>query len=401
MGVYSLKFKKTFILDFLLVFLLVLSGGSVAFVFYRNFFTLLLFGVILFKVINKSRFSKINFYSFLLNSFLLIVFLAFNFVSGIPGQGIQKFTFIFFNFLIALLILLSFKNTDNLLNTLRLILRVIMYHSLINFILYPVLKGGLVTIVNPFNDYTCSHFLYLFYYSYHNEMGLFCRNQGLFWEPGVLQIFLNLLFFLEVFIFKNNKKWMLLIMVIAILTTYSTTGFLILALQLLIYFKGIIRKKPFILPIVILLFIPFIYLMQANVEEKLYGDRASSSQIRFFDFFQQLLIIKENPITGLGLDDQIYAKSRANYVLNMEGIEFNSLEKGSTNSVLFLFAAGGIPFSLFLLYSLYKQNIIKNHKKLFFTLMILSLMGEPVFFKPFFLVFVVAGNFQIFKFSKI
>ena len=31
------------------------------------------------------------------------------------------------------------------------------------------------------------------------------RNQGLFWEPGVLQFFLNILFFLEAFIIKRNR----------------------------------------------------------------------------------------------------------------------------------------------------------------------------------------------------
>ena len=61
----------------------------------------------------------------------------------------------------------------------------------------------------------------------------FCRNQGLFWEPGVLQIFLNLFFFLEAFIYKRNR-WLLIIGFV-ILGTYSTTGILILIGQLAIF----------------------------------------------------------------------------------------------------------------------------------------------------------------------
>ena len=85
-----------------------------------------------------------------------------------------------------------------------------MYHSLLNFFAYPFIKGDLLVITNPFNEYTCSTFHYLFYYMpSRNELSsfssLFCRNQGLFWEPGVLQIFLNLLFFIDAFVNKSQK----------------------------------------------------------------------------------------------------------------------------------------------------------------------------------------------------
>ena len=31
------------------------------------------------------------------------------------------------------------------------------------------------------------------------------RNQGLFWEPGVLQLFINVLLYMSLFVYKNIK----------------------------------------------------------------------------------------------------------------------------------------------------------------------------------------------------
>ena len=76
---------------------------------------------------------------------------------------------------------------------------------------------------------------YLFYYSVKdgsaiNLFGLdIHRNAGIFWEPGILQIYLNILFFLEVSVFKRNKSLLALIIIgilsyssNKIIPTYST-----------------------------------------------------------------------------------------------------------------------------------------------------------------------------------
>ena len=72
------------------------------------------------------------------------------------------------------------------------------------------------------------------------------------------------------------------------------------------------------------------------------------------------------PITGVGLDDQVYKIKRAEYALNIDLLEYESLEKGSSNSLLFMMAAGGIPFTLYLLYCLFKQSIVQQKKSIIF-----------------------------------
>ena len=378
--------KKYFSIDYLISFFLVMSGGSVAFVFNRNILTLLLFTLVFSGlIINHQRVKKDSFRLSIISLVILLVFLVVNFLFGVPGQSFVKFGFIFLSFLIAVMSLLYFEATKkSIMDIFRGILVLVMYHSLINFFAYPFIKSGLSVITNPFNEYTCSTFHYLLYYMpSRNELGalgdLFCRNQGLFWEPGVLQIFLNLLFFIDAFVRKNQKKITTWLTILAIILTYSSTGIILIA------------------PILIALAIPFYQLLEQNLEHKMVGEGSTSAQVRMFDLVQQAVIAIDNPITGLGLDDQIYKTKRSEYSVNIAQLDYESLEKGSSNSVLFLMAAGGIPFALYILFSLFKQTLIRKQKILFISVFLLSVMSEPVLLKPFFLLFVMTGTLQLLR----
>lgn len=148
--------KKYFSIDYLITLLLVLSGGSVAFVFNRNALTILLFLLVLFGL--ASRHNKIKSSSFKtisLSLLVLIIFLTINFLFGVEGQSIIKFGFLFFSFFIALLSLLYFESKKvQLLIIFRSVLMLIMFHSIVNFFAYPFIKSNLSVIVNPFNEYT-------------------------------------------------------------------------------------------------------------------------------------------------------------------------------------------------------------------------------------------------------
>ena len=170
-----------------------------------------------------------------------------------------------------------------------------------------------------------------------------------------------------------------------------------LAVQLVVFFWAQIRRNILIAPILIALTIPFYQLMQQNIEYKMVGEGSTSAQVRMFDLVQQLVITVDNPITGVGLDDQVYKTQRSKYSLNIAQLDYESLEKGSSNSVMFLMAAGGLPFAFYILYSLFKQTIIRNQKVLFISVFLLSIMSEPVLLKPFFLLFVITGSLQVIR----
>ena len=396
--------KKYFSLDYLISFFLVMSGGSVAFVFNRNVLTLLLFTLVLSGlVLNHQKVKKDSFRLSIISLVILLVFLVVNFLFGVQGQSFVKFGFIFLSFLIAVMSLMYFEATKkSIIDVFRGILLLVMYHSLINFFAYPFIKSGLSVITNPFNEYTCSTFHYLLYYMpSRNELGalgdLFCRNQGLFWEPGVLQIFLNLLFFIDAFVRKTQKKLTVWLTILAIILTYSSTGIIILAIQLVVFFWAQLKRNILIAPVLIALTIPFYQLLEQNLEYKIVGEGSTSAQVRMFDLVQQAVIAIDNPVTGLGLDDQIYKTKRSEYSVNIAQLDYESLEKGSSNSVLFLMAAGGFPFALYILYSFFKQTLIRKQKILFISVFLLSVMSEPVLLKPFFLLFVMTGTLQLLR----
>ena len=138
-------------------------------------------------------------------------------------------------------------------------------------------------------------------------------------------------------------------------------------------------------------------MIEQNLEHKIVGDGSTSAQVRMFDLVQQMVVVIDNPITGLGLDDQVYKRERYKYSINIDQLDYESLEKGSSNSVLFLMAAGGLPFAFYILYSLFKQTLIRNQKVLFILVFLLSVMSEPVLLKPFFLLFVVTGSLQVLR----
>jgi len=110
-----------------------------------------------------------------------------------------------------------------------------------------------------------------------------------------------------------------------------------------------------------------------------------------------MLIVFDNPLTGVGLDDQEYINIRSDIAYNLwlSNIDFDSLEKGSTNSITFFLATSGIPATILLIWMLYKQTFIKNKKRLFFLLMFFSLMTEPLLLKPFFFIFVISGGIYL------
>ena len=91
-----------------------------------------------------------------------------------------------------------------------------------------------------------------------------------------------------------------------------------------------------------------------NVEYKMVGEGSTSAQVRMFDLVQQLVIAVDNPITGVGLMIR-YKTNRSKYSLNVAQLDYDSLKKGSSNSVLFLIIAGGLPLILHIILCLDKH----------------------------------------------
>ncbi len=401
------------ITDIILISLLILSSGGLLFVFNRNICYAIFLGALLLAVLfskDKLKTREVN--SALVTSFTILFLFYINYIFAISTQTINKYAYYFTVCTVSILTLLYFRNNkkkDIFINRLYFVLKIVLFHAGLNFFAYFFIKNNLSTISSINNDYET--FFNIFFYvpkkCLVSVFGLeFCRNQGLFWEPGILQAFLNILFFLEAFIIKKSKA-LLIIIGFVILTTYSTTGLSILLLQGIVYIHNEFKKNKLFLFIVVVL-IPIYLVLQVNVEDKVQGEKEASFQKRFFDLTQPFYIALENPITGIGLDSEQFQKLREEFYFTSStldyihdqtglGLKVNVTDKGSSNSIMFLLAATGFPTAILFIYMFFKQQIIKDKRWLWMIIIIISVMSEPLLLRPFFFIFIVSGFMSFYQ----
>lgn len=410
--------------DTLLLFLLVMSGGGLLFVFQRNTLSWFLFALAIFvlvfmgtqikrSIFNASLFVFFIFFSLVLGNYIIAPQIE---IMNSETRKLMQYAFHLLNITSCILILIHLKNNREpsyFLDRIHFILKIVLYQALLGFVSYFFLKGYLIKLYGGWgNEYIADSFYYLFFYDAEKYkaslFGIdFIRNQGWFWEPGILQIFLNILLFIEGFVVKRNK-WTILLLILAIITTYSTTGILIMLILLVFIFWSYIRKNPLTIILAVTLLSPLYYVAETNIVNKTTGERSSSFQKRYLDLVQPLAIARDYPITGVGLDRDYFQKLRfrfqmeenfLNIIQTFTGFEriAESTEKGSSNSLTYLIAAMGFPISFFLFFCLLKQQLVTKRKELFMLIIIISIFSEPLLLRPFFLIFIVSGMTSIFN----
>lgn len=288
------------------------------------------------------------------------------------------------------------------------ILKFIACHAIIAFVLsFFVIKY--VFYVNS-EDLISSTFLYTFFYNSSFELfGITVyRNQGLFWEPGILQIFMNILFFMSSFIFQDRRYQMIAAFVI--LTTYSTTGIAILLLQFLILlFSGNTTRtqKTVIVLVLCIVALPVFILnyKQKVTEGNDSTSEVTSSLVRAYDFVEGVNLTRKYPLTGIGLSVDTYkaVKAADKSFLNSYSNEFIDaiLDRKSSNSVMYFFTRFGIPFTLFWFICIYRQSLTVGKKWLFFLIIMISNLSEPLILDPFFVLITCSGLYSLFRFKLI
>ncbi len=144
------------------------------------------------------------------------------------------------------------------------------------------------------------------------------RNSGFAWEPGGFAVMLCLAIFINLFFFKSDvrNKLRFYILLIALISTQSTTGYSILIIILLFYYynrqqKLLLLLWPVIIAVIILIFsLPFMSekivriadetdQIDLIVEQSLGREEPVQPQ-RFASFMIALRDFLDNPILGLG-----------------------------------------------------------------------------------------------------
>jgi hypothetical protein len=278
------------------------------------------------------------------------------------------------------------------------VMKFISWHAVFNFMLAPLL----ILIASRYeNQIKINTVLFIFNYESLFAFGPleFFRNQSLFWEPGILQIYLNILFYLSVFVYNNKfYRWLSALLIIS---TFSTTGLILLVVQVFFfYWKYLIYGKSVWWRLVILLLIPvLISFVYENVMVKTQGVGVASFDMRTYDLLNALNLTRIFPLTGIGMDMNVY-KAIQNTYLSSDLPDFTVNvfdmieERGNTNSTLMLFASTGLILGGIYYVTLLKQNVFTKKKVVVFLIILLGNMSEPLILGNFFLLFVCSAFYS-------
>lgn len=375
------------LLKYYLMLLIVYASGSVLFsqLYYQKFLVFLFINSIIFvkpKKIGKGRVILV----LLLTSICILHYMVFQ----------QNYTSYFG--LIMKLISVLFLSTNFDLNDFKSkyvnIMVLFAFISIISFS-FAEINFGFITghfpLIQVWNVYMRPTFFYTFMASKP------FRNNSIYWEPGAFQAFLNVALF---FILNNNllksKKniFKVIILFIALITTFSTTGYIIFLLLIINFIKQNIKlskispKNKFILfTIAILLITSFIY---AEKNYKVISNKFNSNSdvyystsLRLLDTQMAFNLFSQRPIIGWG-----FGNSDLSY--NTYGIQ------NVSNNFMLMLEQFGLP--IFMLFIILNFINLKYLSKDIFEFIIICICiltiynTENMMFQPLFVFLIVGFN---------
>jgi len=270
-----------------------------------------------------------------------------------------------------------------------------------------ILNQFVYTGINVSGGLQKSMILYTPFNPYNKYDGI--RNSGMFWEPGAFSGYLLLA--LVFVIIKNGKvaigkyKEEVLLIIIGVLTTLSTTGYVILGIIIILYFWQRYKYGKFILVPVLIGVMSYAYLNLEFLNKKIEHQFFEAVEMkkgdivvtRFGSFLMDLKYIKAKPLIGNGLD--IKTRFRFDPEITKDDI-------GLSNGMSSIIAYWGIPFFMFWMYCVYKfaYNFSGSVKTALIALffIVLLLQGETYLNFPLFLsFFVLPFSYKRVKIKKI
>ncbi|KAA2245358.1 hypothetical protein F0L74_05185 [Chitinophaga agrisoli] len=299
----------------------------------------------------------------------------------------EEFPNFLFRFFIAWLAVLCFRLSGrNMEDMIYKLLQVIAWHALLNFFIQFAVGPFLMDIDLEILKVKTFSFIFFYESLFDFAGGSIFRNQGLFWEPGVLAIYLNLLFYIS--ILRKKNVFVGVLSAFLIFTTFSTTGLMLLVVQSLVIFKGVIRKNiAYIVPL-LLLCIPILPFILDNFQSKLQDDNGSFL-VRAYDYMVSLNMIKDNWLTGVGFGNDVYLKAQesSSFFQSAELLEV----RRNSNSIMLLFVSFGIPVGIIVMRYLFLQRAIMGNRWLLLFMVVVGLSSEPLIFTGFFMMMIISG----------
>lgn len=338
---------------FLIIILLVFSGDPIT--RFMGKYSIFILSIVIF--ISMYKRIKKDFYTFFLGiaASLLLLFASQYIVLGFISW-LAAFNYISVFFLGGLIVYLLGEKF------IYKFFIIVYYISLISLILFvPINLLGIHVPGLLWRDGGMTYIIYTFVEQHYN------RNCGMFWEPGAFSGVLTLCLSLNAkqlpFLWKEHK-FKIVVIVIALITTQSTTGYIVLFFIGSYFLLFFVRDKtiaftvfPVLLVIAVIVYNNASFLQEKvehQSESTLTLDKGEFTNTRFGSLIFDMHYIKKHPIAGNGFDET------TRYADNPELIRL--IQSGGTlgngNGFSNFMAYLGIPFMFF--YILFSFNAIST-----------------------------------------
>ena len=239
----------------------------------------------------------------------------------------------------------------------------------IQLISYQSLKSiiGLPESVFPFLDYRSDWYVNAVFFTL-NDDGMF-RNSGFCWEPkGFANLLCIALFFnLMIYKFKFNKRSA--VMLIALLTSFSTVGYVVLITCIGTFYVYNQNARLIFLTIPLFIIAGYFLINQEFMLDKIkneYNDRESyleyittefdqetKSLGRFGSLLVDLQDFPKNPLFGVGMQDSERTQGQYTYLVRVNGLS-ETLSRFGLAGIFFVIAT--VAYSSARLFTLYNTK---------------------------------------------
>lgn len=356
--------KSIFTIDFLMCFLLVVASGNPIFIYspnVRELYIILALLSIIYNIYKKGQ--GIATYARYAMVFFIVMMVQ---QVIIPGMSISSQIFTLIRILIGVLIITGIKEKFAL-----EYVKVMTVVAAISLVLFPLtLRFGILPSVQTSK---IGYSMYVYTQIFTDYGGMLARNAGMFWEPGAFQGYLNLAIAIALLLPKNvARRNSLIILIAALFTTLSTTGYLVLGYIIIYYsyvYSSFSKARRYLVTIIVVIGCLYAFFNLEFMHDKILENVSDteSTQGRITDFVRYGEEIKKNILFGL----------------NTEDIEFVS-----GNGVVYMLLYYGGLITLFYFIRLYGNIKNKYDTRLALYILgfvILSLQGEVFMFYPLYL----------------
>lgn len=394
--IIDIRYKKPHLLLYVLMFCIVFQSGSVSAAskcntwdFYLTRIAMIGLGLlcIVYEYIRKER----AFFLKRICLFACILVLAIiNYALYSEGFVELAYKIILFAAFLSMFEVAYRKNAS----ILEIYYRTIYWISFFTFACYICLE--LLHLPIPYKTYYAPNGFnykdyYGFFYTYSRQA--LPRLSGLFWEPGMYVIHLNLAMWCY-FVKKKHNRVQLSILLLNILFAQSAMGYIVCAIiittNLISYrsrtydFKTLLKICA---PVAAVLIVAIVFIIKRR-DTNLAGD---SYYLRIRDFVNGLKLFVRNPIFGAGYGNTV--------LYNM----YDVTRRGNSNGLMTWLYTTGLVGLIFVFYP-FITNIKHSRKKkttksfliCFFVITILCNIAEPIYNLPI-MMGILAGQYWLWE----